>query len=286
MNRYSSTKRAGMFGIIGNLFLLVIKLTIGLISKSQAMIADSFNSAGDIFASLMTTIGNKIASVPKDDNHNLGHGKAEYIFSMFISLAMMGVSLKILYDSIISIVEKREIIFSWWLIIVCIITIITKFVLYLYTKNVYRNHPNLLLKSNMIDHRNDCIITIFTTISITLSNYGIYYFDGLMGIFISIWIFIAGIKIFIESYNVLMDISIDDNTKKQILEIIKEYKEVKKVTDIYSIPTGYRYIIVFTIDVDGNMSTYASHQIADCLEIEIVSMIPKVEKVMIHVHPI
>ena len=68
--------------IIGNIFLLIIKAIIGFMSHSQALIADSFNSAGDIFASLMTFIGNKIASEPNDEDHNLGHGKAEYIFSM------------------------------------------------------------------------------------------------------------------------------------------------------------------------------------------------------------
>lgn len=53
------------------------------------MIADSFNSAGDILTSLMTFIGNKVASKPSDDDHNLGHGKAEYIYSMLISVTMI-----------------------------------------------------------------------------------------------------------------------------------------------------------------------------------------------------
>ena len=102
MNRKNSIKRAGIFGIAGNLFLLIIKGTVGFITNSQAMIADAANSAGDIFASLMTFIGNKIASVPQDADHNFGHGKAEYIFSLFISLSMIGISLKLLYDSLIS----------------------------------------------------------------------------------------------------------------------------------------------------------------------------------------
>ena len=76
--KFLETKKAGIYGIIGNIFLLIIKAIIGFISNSQAMIADSMNSAGDIFASLMTFIGNKIASAPVDDDHNLGHGKAEY----------------------------------------------------------------------------------------------------------------------------------------------------------------------------------------------------------------
>ena len=103
-DKFKATKKAGIYGIIGNIFLLIIKAIVGFVSKSQSMIADSINSAGDIFASLMTFIGNKIASVPNDANHNLGHGKAEYIFSMFISISMILVSSKLLYDSIMTLI--------------------------------------------------------------------------------------------------------------------------------------------------------------------------------------
>ena len=72
-DRYNSTKTASILGIIGNIFLLIIKAIIGIITNSQAMIADSVNSASDIFASLMTFIGNKIASKPGDADHNFGH---------------------------------------------------------------------------------------------------------------------------------------------------------------------------------------------------------------------
>ena len=63
MNRENSIKRAGIFGIAGNLFLFIIKGTVGFITHSQAMIADAANSAGDIFSSSMTFIGNKIANI-------------------------------------------------------------------------------------------------------------------------------------------------------------------------------------------------------------------------------
>ena len=74
--KHNKIKKASIYGIIGNIFLLLIKGTIGFITGSRAMIADAFNSAGDIFSSLMTYIGNKIASIPRDEDHNLGHGKA------------------------------------------------------------------------------------------------------------------------------------------------------------------------------------------------------------------
>lgn len=98
--KYKDIKTAGIAGILGNIFLLTIKGSIGLLTNSQSMIADSVNSASDILSSFMTFIGNKISSEPKDNDHNFGHGKAEYIFSLFISITMILLSMKLLIDSI------------------------------------------------------------------------------------------------------------------------------------------------------------------------------------------
>lgn len=286
MDRFKVTKRVGTLGILGNIILLIIKAIVGVMSKSQAMIADAANSAGDIFASAMTAIGNKIASEPKDEDHNLGHGKAEYIFSLFISMSMVIIAFKILYDSIISIIYGNVIEFSWWLITVCIITIVTKLALYLYSKNALKKFKNILLESNMKDHRNDCIVTAFTTLSIILTRFGINWFDGVVGVGISIWIFYTGIKIFIESYNVLMDRSLDGSITEEIYNFVNNYEEVKGIEELYSIPTGYKYIVGITIFVEGNLETFKSHDIADEIQEKIEEKYEQIDKVIIHVEPI
>lgn len=283
--KFVITKKAGIYGIIGNIFLLMIKALVGFISHSQAMIADSFNSAGDIFASLMTFIGNKIASVPNDEDHNLGHGKAEYIFSMFISISMILVSSKLLFDSISTLIFGSELQFSWFLVVVCMITIITKLWLFFYTKRAYQKHHNILLEANMKDHRNDCVVTSFTLLSVLLTLANIYWFDSIVSMGISIWICYTGITIFIESYNVLMDISVDDKTKDLILDITHSYKEIKKVEDIVSTPVGDKYLVFLTICLDGNMSTFESHELADSLE-KNVNGLDKIYKTVVHVNPI
>ena len=282
--RFKITKKAGTYGILGNIFLLVIKATVGFASKSQAMIADSINSAGDIFASLMTFIGNKIASVPGDEDHNFGHGKAEYIFSLFIAISMILVSIKTIMDAIVSLFNGNSIIFSWWLIAVCLITIIVKIILYIYTRKMYKKYENILLEASMEDHRNDCIITTFTLISSILALAGINYFDSIVGIGISMWICKTGIEIFFESYNVLMDVSVDEETKDIILDLVHGYKEVKAVNSISSAPVGYQYIIFLTIAVDGNMTTFDSHTLADNLE-KNIAVLDKVYKAIVHVEP-
>lgn len=284
-SKFKDIKNAGIFGILGNIFLLIIKGLIGFASHSQSMIADAFNSASDILASFMTFIGNKIASEPEDNNHNFGHGKAEYIFSLFISITMIIVSFKLLIDSIFSLINKASFEFSWILIIVCATTIFVKFVLFLYTRHMYKKHNSILLKSCYQDHRNDCVVTFFTLVSIIFGKYGIFYFDGIVGIGISIWIFISGFSIFIESYNILMDISLDQETKDFILNLVAEHENIKGVDNLYAVPTGYHYAVILTISVDGNMSTFESHSLADHLENDIKEL-EKVERAIIHVNPI
>ena len=286
MKKNRKIKIASILGMIGNLFLLIIKLIIGLITGSMSMLSDAFNSAGDIFTSLMTLIGNKIASKPKDSDHNLGHGKAEYIYSMLISLIMTLSALYIFKDSLVVIFNKNTYEYSIWLIIVCIITIIIKFSLFLYTNNLAKKYHNILIKANSKDHLIDMLITTINLISCMLAKYNIYYLDGYVGIMICIWIIYTSINIFRESYNVLMDKSIGQNTKQKVYDIIKKYPEIKKVNHFNSTPVGYQYQISFTIFVDGNLSTYESHEIADKLEKEITGNNDDIYLTVIHVNPI
>ena len=283
--KFKDIKIASIFGIIGNIFLLIIKAIVGFITSSQAMIADSVNSAGDILSSVMTYVGNRIASIPSDDDHNLGHGKAEYIYSMLISVAMLATALIILKDSIMVIVNNDKYNFSIWLVIVCLITIITKIGLFIYTYKLSKKYNNLLIKANSKDHIADCFVTGANLISCLMTLIGIYIFDGIVGIVISLWMLFTYAKIFIESYHVLMDKAMDEETKNQVYEIVKEHKEIIKTNHFNSTPVGYKYQISLTIFVDGNLSTFESHEIANKLEKEIIKRVDSIYLAVIHVNP-
>ena len=285
MNRYKSGKIASILGILGNLFLLIIKGIVGIITNSQAMIADSINSASDIISSILTFVGNKIASKPRDEDHHLGHGKAEYIYSMLISILIILVAITVFKDSLVSLFDPSAFNFSIWYIIVCIITILVKLGLFLYTNKVAKVYNNLLILANSKDHRNDMIVTFFTLLSGILMYYEINFVDSIVGIGISIFILITGIKIFIDSYDVLMDKAMNEDTKREVLAIIKKYPEVKKIQHFNATPVGYLYQISFTIFVDGNLSTFESHDIANKLEEEI-SALDDIYVTIIHVNPI
>lgn len=285
MNRYKETKIATLLSILGNIFLLIIKFIIGVISTSQAMISDAFNSAGDIFSSFMAFVGNQIASKEADEDHNLGHGKAEYIFSLLISLSMIVVSLELCITSIKSIFQNNTYHFSIWLIYVCIITITTKIILYIICNHAYKKNHNILLFSTAIDHRNDCFLTTLNLIACICGSYGYTEIDGVVGALVSLWILRSGIILFKTSYDILMDKSMDDELKNKILDIVKKYPDIKRINHLNSTPVGYQYQISLTIFVDGNMTTYASHDIANSLEKEITKL-DEIYLAIIHVNPI
>jgi cation diffusion facilitator family transporter len=281
--RNSSIHYVAISGMIGNIFLLIIKLIVGFISHSQAMIADGLNSAGDVFASLMTYIGNKISSKPYDEEHPYGHGKAEYIFSMLISISLFVVAFNIIKSSIDSLTNHRTFLFTPWLIVVALTTIAIKLGLYFYANRIGHKHNSLLAFANAEDHRNDIFITLFTLLSIVTAYFELYFIDSIVGVAIGIWIVYTGLSIFSSAYYVLMDTMIDQDIKDELFEIIGEIEGVDHVDTITSKPIGLNFLLIVKISVDGNLSIIKGHQIGDQVKKTLLNY-NYVDEVIVHLN--
>lgn len=284
-NKKNEVKNVSIVGMGVNLFLLVIKLLIGIISNSQAMIADGLNSAGDIFASTMSYVGSKISSKPNDKDHPYGHGKAEYIFSQIIGISMIIVAITMIKRSFDSIINKNNFEFSLTLIFIGIITIVTKLILFLYTKNVYKRNKSILIKSSMEDHRNDIILTSGTIIGIVCGAFGIYFVDGIIGILISLWILYVGFSIFSDSYKVLMDTGLEADIIEDMISIALSQKDVLHVDSVATKPVGQKYIIMLKISMNGNMTIFDSHKISGIIKENIKKKYHFVYDIIIHINP-
>ena len=284
-NKNLEVKRVSFMGILCNFLLLCLKLIVGFMANSQAMIADGINSAGDIFSSFMSYIGSKISSKPIDDDHPYGHGKAEYIFSEIIGLSMILAAYSMCVSSIKSIINNNEVVFSIYLIFTCGFTIITKLCMFLYARHAYKKNDSILIKASMEDHRNDMVITCGTIIGIFSSFLGIHAVDGVIGAIISLWIGYVGIKLLIESYDVLMDKTLDKQSTEKIISIATSYEEVLHVDSIKAKPIGNTYIIILKVSMDGKMLLESSHKIAGKIKEDILIQDKKISDVIIHVNP-
>lgn len=282
--RGKATMKVGLVGIAGNIMLFVIKIVIALASKSQALLADSVNSATDILSSIMTLIGGKISSEPSDAEHNYGHGKAEYIFSMLISVVMAYLAIKIAYDGTVSLIDGAEFVFSYLLVAVCVITIITKLAMYIYVHKIGLKMDNILILANSQDHINDVWTTTSVLLGIIFGLFNIYWLDGVVAVLIAVKILYEAIKIFVESYNVLMDVSMSSGEIEKIKEIIKNEKEIDHFDKITSKSVGNKFIVIVKVSIDGEKTVNESHRIAGKLKADIMEL-KDVYDVIVHVNP-
>ena len=157
--------------------------------------------------------------------------------------------------------------------------------MYLYTNKIFRKTNNILIKANAEDHLNDVFTTASVLIGVVAGFFNIFWVDGVVALIIAVRIFVIAVGIFLDSYDVLMDKSISKETKIKVYDLIKKHEEIKRVTHFNSTPVGYRYQISLTIFVDGNMTTFESHKIADDLEKEIIKTFPEIYLAVIHVNP-
>lgn len=285
LDRYKSTRMVAVLGITVNIVLLAAKMSVGLMSKSQAMIADALNSAGDIFASIMTFLGNKIASRPEDEDHPYGHGKAEFIFAMIISFSLIFVAYKTFRSSLDSILNRETFTFSWWLVGVAVFTIVLKAFLFVYVKRIGKKQDSLLILANSEDHRNDVIVTSAALVGIALGNLGFYWMDGTVGVLISLWIAFTGFRIFRGAYLVLMDTNIDDILKFDIMQTIKDINGVDHVDSVVAKPIGVSFLVIVKVSVHGGMSVSESHIIAAKIRQQ-VKTCRNVNDVVVHINPV
>ncbi len=282
-NKYIT--KVSVIGIIFNIFLFLAKFIIGHIFSIHSLIVDSVHSVSDSLSSILGYIGSKIALKDCNKKHPYGYGKIEYIFSLIIGIFMMIACIIMLISSIESLIKLDKMVFSYTVLIVCIINVTIKFSLYIYTRNKYIKTHSIIIKAIMTDHRNDCIITLFTIFSIVISYMGFGYMDGICGVFLSFLIGISGMKIFLKSCEVLIDISMDEKTINEIKNYIEKFDGIQNVNSIISRKLSCNYIAIINISMDGKCSLNNIYNITSIIKEEILNKFSEIKNIIINVIP-
>ncbi|MGV8146548.1 MAG: cation diffusion facilitator family transporter [Alkaliphilus sp.] len=284
MKKYTEVRKVAICGFLGNVVLLISKLIVGFLTHSQSMIADGLNSAGDVFASTITYIGNHISSQPADEDHPYGHGKAEYIFSLIISFSFLLVAFTIFRSSLDALVARTTFYPSFLLTFTALGTIVIKYLLYAFSKKISVRHKSLLAHANAEDHRNDLFVTSLTLISIFSGYLGLYFIDSISGIVIAFWITFTGFKIFSSAYSVLMDTNMDDNLVAKFCDIIMAVEGVDHLDAVHAKPIGLYFLLIVKISVDAHISVYEGHNIARKVRASLETQ-ESIKEVIVHVNP-
>ncbi len=262
---------AGLVGILGNLVLALLKLIVGLLAGSVAIVADALNNLSDAGSAIVTLVSFRMAAKPADRDHPFGHARIEYIASMIVSFLILLVGSELFIDSVKKLfsAEARTIggigIFTF---IVLIASIVAKFLLSAFYRSVGKEVDSPTLKASAQDSLFDCISTAAVLISaIVVKLTGFYALDAIVGLGVSVLIFVAGIRILNETKNSLLGEAPVDQTVEAITEIVNRYPEALGIHDmmIHNYGPG-RFIASLHVEVNGSADMFELHDCIDNIE--------------------
>ena len=253
--------------LISNIILSSVKILIGILTGSIAIMADGINNLTDAMTNIIGIISIKISNKPADREHPFGHARVEYIASIIIAMFIIFSGISFLAESIKCIINPNVVEYDVVVFIILIISILVKIGLYFYNQKGYKNTNNMILKSISYDSLSDCLTTSVIIIAILIGLILNISVDGYIGIGVSIYIMYSGIKIIKEESDVLLGSKPDPSLEDAIINIVKQNKEVLDVHDliIHSYGRSKKYATIH-VCMDGSKDVYYLHEIIDSIE--------------------
>ena len=269
-NREKLVILTGVMGLSINLLIFLLKIIIGFMSNSVAIISDAINNLSDSMSSLVTIVGTKIAAKPADKEHPYGHGRTEYIASLIVGIFIILVGFELLKTSIENIFNPKVLEISTYMAVILVISILLKLYMYFYNIKAYKMSGSTLNKMVSVDSMNDVLATSLVLVSIIVGKIFNINIDPYVGIFISIVVLKSGIEIFLEIGNKLMGKEIPQETIEAMTEIILEGKYIKGVHQIEIHEYGRRKLYGSChVEVPANIDTYTMHKILHQVEMKV-----------------
>lgn len=265
--RDSYGKLAGIVGILSNLLLCVMKMLVGLISGSIAIVADAVNNLADASSSVITLAGFKLAAMPEDEEHPYGHARIEYIAGMVVSLIIIVVGVELGKSSFDKILHPEPLEFSLSVVIVLLIAIAIKVWQAMFNISAGKKINSLTLVATGTDSRNDVIATSAVLISIIAGYVFDIQIDGYMGVLVALFIIWSGISLVRETISPLLGEAPDPALVKEIENITLSFEGVIGIHDLVVHNYGPGKIFAsIHIEVDSAVDVMISHDLMDNIE--------------------
>lgn len=277
--------RVGKTTIIANVVLSVFKILSGIIARSGAMVADGIHTLSDVVTTIAVMIGMKLSTKPDDSDHPYGHEKIEAVVSKLLAILLAITAIGIGYSGIKNIIHSDFTRPGMLALVAAVISIAVKEWMYHYTVRAAKKIDSPSLKADAWHHRSDAFSSVGTLIGIGGAIAGIEILDPIASIAVCVMIIRVSVEIYIQAYNQLIDKAASQEDINKIKEIISGVKGVYCIDDIKTRIHGPRIFVDVEISVDGNLTVYEGHQIAQEVHDKIESNMPDVKHCMVHVNP-
>ncbi len=260
----------GLVGIISNLLLFTIKLSVGLITSSIAIMADAFNNLSDASSSIITIVGFKLSDKPADAEHPFGHGRIEYISALIVSFMVMLVGFQFVKSSLERIFNPVDIKFEIIPFVLLLISIFVKVWLSSFNKFVGNKIDSSALKAASVDALGDVFTSSCVVISYLAAKFTSFPIDGYLGTLVALFILYSGFSLTKETLNPLLGEAPDPELVQKIQDMVLSYDNITGVHDLIIHNYGpCRCMASIHAEVPCDISIMEIHEIIDKAEREI-----------------
>jgi cation diffusion facilitator family transporter len=279
--------RSTLIGILANTLLAAIKAIAGVLGNSYALIADAIESTTDIASSVIVWSGLKIAALPPDADHPYGHGKAEPLAAIVVSLTLITAAIGIAIQSVREILIPHHAPAAFTLVVL-ILVVITKEILFRFVFNVGQDINSTAVKSDAWHHRSDAITSAAAFVGISISligGVGYESADDWAALFASTIILFNAYRILRPAINEVMDSAPSSDVDRSIRQAAQHVEGVIALEKCFIRKTGFSYYVDLHVTVDGDLSVRHGHDIARQVKQAIRTSNPHVAEVLVHIEP-
>lgn len=261
---------AAIVGIATNVLLSGLKIAVGLLFGSIAILADGINNLTDASSSVILLIGIWFAAKPPDEEHPYGHARIEYLTGVLISFIIIFLGIQLLMTSVAKIHQPEPVRFSWLLVLALAFSFIIKVWQAFFYIEIGKTIKSSAIKATGLDSRNDVISTSAVLLSVFLGRLTDLPLDGIMGAAVALFIIYSGIKLIKETAAPLLGNPPDKELVDEIRKRVLTYEGVLGIHDliVHNYGPG-RTFATLHIEVDAHGDLIASHDMVDSIEREI-----------------
>lgn len=276
---------AGIFGIVTNLAAFLIKLAVGIISKSVTVAADAFNSLTDAGSSVLTMVGFHLAAKPADADHPFGHARYEQITALIISLITLAVGLLFAKSSVGKIVAPEELSIDLFTYMALASAVILKICQAAVNYHFSKKISSGALRAAAVDSRNDSLITSSVLLSVLVMGVFKVNIDGWAGLVVSVFIIASSASTVRQSISPMLGSKPPKETVDRLTAIVMSRPEIKGYHDlfIHNYGSGTDFASIHA-EVEPHGDIMYIHHVIDGIEREVGEKLGI--RLTIHVDPI
>lgn len=272
-------------GIAGNMVLSVVKVGVGYLAGSMALVADGIHSISDMTTDIAVLLGVHFGSKKPDEKHQYGHGRTETFAAAFIGIALLVVGAAMIYRSAIDIAAGKYATPGFVVLFVALISVVVKEFLYRITKRIAIKSHSSALYANAWHHRSDALSSIAVVAGFISLKFGFKYGDQMAAVGVGLMIILVAIRIISDCLSELTERAVDSDTIEHIKNIINDNSSIHQWHKLRTRTVGREVFLDLHILVDPDLSIAAAHEIAENLENTLDEQINRPVNITVHIEP-